>query len=171
ATVVIKGGNDVYFSDGAIDGKQYYLNDLYSDSSSVINFSGGQAMFTATLPPYGSAVYILSDSLIRLSIPVITSINDRISSGSVPQKFALMQNYPNPFNPSTTIKYSVPTNSFVRLEVFNSLGQLVRTLINEEQNAGTYQVIFDGKDLASGVYFYRLLAGGFSMTRKMVLTK
>lgn len=171
ANVMLKEGSNVYFSNGIIDGTRYYLNDLYNDSSNVISFSGGQASFTANLPPYGSAVYILSDNLIRLSVPVITTVGNQIYHVQVPNKFMLMQNYPNPFNPSTTIEYSLPTRSFVRLEIFNPLGQLVKTLVNEEKNAGTYQVVFDGKNLASGVYFYRLVASGFISTRKMALTK
>lgn len=164
-------GSDLYFSSAVTDGKTYYLNDLYNDSSGVVVFSGGQASFKVDLPPYGSAVYILSDTLIRLSVPVITSIENQTSAGSIPKRFILTQNYPNPFNPSTTIEYAIPTNSFVRLEVFNSLGQLVKTLVNGEKNAGTYQIIFNGTNLASGVYFYRLSANGFVTTRKMVLTK
>ncbi|MCL4538210.1 MAG: T9SS type A sorting domain-containing protein [Bacteroidetes bacterium] len=85
--------------------------------------------------------------------------------------FHLSQNYPNPFNPTTTINYSVPNNSFVTLKVYNVLGQEVATLFAGNQKAGTYEATFEGRSLASGVYFYRLTAGSYSNVKKMVLLK
>lgn len=95
----------------------------------------------------------------------------RTLSNSVPKTFALDQNYPNPFNPTTVIEYSVPRNSRVTLEVYNVLGQKVATLFSGVQNAGTYEVNFNAAKFASGVYFYRLEANGFSSARKMMLLK
>ena len=97
-------------------------------------------------------------------------------SGLTPTSFSLAQNYPNPFNPSTTISYQVPVGSRVLVQVFNVLGREVQTLVDEEQPAGTYHVVWDGKDshrqaVASGVYFYRLTAGELTQTRKMTLIK
>ena len=86
-------------------------------------------------------------------------------------KFILGQNYPNPFNPSTTIKYSIPKQSYVTLKVYDILGREVQTLFNEEKPAGNYQVEFDAAELPSGVYFYRIKAGSFSQVRKMLLIK
>ncbi len=90
--------------------------------------------------------------------------------------FTLHQNYPNPFNPSTTIMYELPRAAHVRVEVFNSLGQRVRLLLDEQQSAGRRQLVWDGRDsrgaaLAGGIYFYRLHSEGFSQTRKMLLIK
>ncbi len=85
--------------------------------------------------------------------------------------FDLAQNYPNPFNPATVIKYSIPTSEFVELKVFNVLGQEVASLINNVQNAGVHYVNFNASDLASGVYVYRLNAGSFVSTKKMLLIK
>jgi len=85
--------------------------------------------------------------------------------------FALQQNYPNPFNPSTTIRYSIAKASNVRLTVFNLIGQKVAVLINQPMNAGNYTAQFDASALSSGMYFYRLDAGEFSETRKMLLVK
>jgi len=89
----------------------------------------------------------------------------------IPYKFSLSQNYPNPFNPTTNIKYQITNNKFVTLKVFNILGKEIATLVNEKQNAGTYEVTFDGSGLTSGVYFYRLTCGDFLETRKMLLIK
>ena len=82
--------------------------------------------------------------------------------------FELFQNYPNPFNPSTTITYQIPENGHVKLDVFNVLGQRVKTLVNDFRNAGIYTVEFDGIGLCSGTYFYKLKAGRFFQMRKMV---
>ena len=88
-----------------------------------------------------------------------------------PGSFELSQNYPNPFNPSTTIKYSLPENSFVNLAVYNLLGENVRTLVNEVQNAGNYNLNFDASGLTSGTYVYRLSTASGTLTQKMVLLK
>lgn len=85
--------------------------------------------------------------------------------------FELTQNYPNPFNPSTKIKYQIPELSFVTIKVYDVLGKEVTTLINEEKPAGSYEVEFDASRLPSGVYFYRLQAGSFIETKKMILLR
>ncbi len=96
----------------------------------------------------------------------------------LPKRFELYQNYPNPFNPVTHIKYAVPRSSQVRIEIYNILGQRVRTLLNEEKPPGFYVVEFDASSLASGFYIYRLSARqagmqaeGFVDIRKMIVTK
>lgn len=90
---------------------------------------------------------------------------------TTPDEFTLSQNYPNPFNPSTNIRYTVPVQSDVTLEVFNLLGQRVATLVNTKQVAGSYTVRFDASSLASGLYIYRLSAGSYVNTQKMLLIK
>lgn len=89
----------------------------------------------------------------------------------IPASFALSQNFPNPFNPSTTIKFSVPKNGFVNLKVYDLAGKEVSNLINENLIAGNYEASFDGSNLTSGVYFYRLQANGFTETKRMTLIK
>ena len=89
----------------------------------------------------------------------------------VPLTFNLYQNYPNPFNPSTTIKYTIPELSKVKLTLFNLLGEEMKTLINEEKNAGNYSVEFNATNLPSGVYFYQLKAGDYIDTKKMILLR
>ena len=88
-----------------------------------------------------------------------------------PAHWELLQNYPNPFNPSTTIRYGLPSPSHISLTVFNTLGQLVATAVEGEQDAGYYNVRFDGSNLSSGVYLYRLQAGDFVQTRKLLLLR
>ncbi len=93
------------------------------------------------------------------------------SDSDVPRHFSLSQNYPNPFNPSTTIRYELPRRSRVMLRIFNLLGQVVATLVDEEKTAGRYEWFWDARNLASGLYFYRLQAGEFAETKKLVLVK
>jgi hypothetical protein len=94
-----------------------------------------------------------------------------MSSTEVPEMFELEQNYPNPFNPSTTIKYELPRTSQVSLTVFDILGREVSVLVNDRRDAGVYEVKFDGSNLASGVYFYRIQAGDFTQTKRLLLLK
>ena len=89
----------------------------------------------------------------------------------LPSGFILTQNYPNPFNPSTTIRFSIVEESFVILKIFNSLGEEITTLINEDIIAGSYEVEFDATSLTSGIYFYKLQVRDFVQTKKMVLIK
>jgi WD40 repeat protein len=94
-----------------------------------------------------------------------------ISSTFHPGEFHLFQNYPNPFNPSTTIGFSLPSRSRVTLRVYNVIGQLVSTLVDGELTPGSHSTAFDGTGLPSGVYLYRLTAGSFSETKRLVLLK
>jgi hypothetical protein len=88
-----------------------------------------------------------------------------------PVNYDLGQNYPNPFNPITTINYSLPLKSQVRLVVYNSLGESVMQLVNENKEAGTYRVEFDATSLPSGVYFYQIKARNYNQVKKMILMK
>ncbi|MFZ2864087.1 MAG: T9SS type A sorting domain-containing protein, partial [Ignavibacteriaceae bacterium] len=102
-------------------------------------------------------------------------------NNNFPSGFTLGQNYPNPFNPSTTINYSIPSSSFVTIIVYDILGKKVATLVNEEKPMGSYEIEFsaDGGssfggevyNLTSGIYFYRLQAGSFVETKKMIYLK
>lgn len=87
------------------------------------------------------------------------------------QQFNLLQNYPNPFNQTTTIKYQIPKMSFVILKVYDVLGNEITTLVNEEKQAGEYEIKFEPKGLQSGIYFYRIGTGNFVETKKMILMK
>ncbi len=89
----------------------------------------------------------------------------------IPKHFSLSQNYPNPFNPATRIQYELPQDAHVSLKVFNTLGQEVVTLVNDEKIAGGYNVEFNASDLPSGIYLYRFIAGDFVQIRKMAVVK
>jgi hypothetical protein len=89
----------------------------------------------------------------------------------VANEFSLIQNYPNPFNPTTTISFSIPSSAFTSLKIYDVLGNEVATLVNEEKPAGNYKVSFNASSLSSGTYFYRIRAGSFIETRKMILMK
>jgi hypothetical protein len=102
-------------------------------------------------------------------------------SNEVPSSFKLEQNYPNPFNPTTKIKFDIATNNppfnkggqggLITLKIYDILGREIQTLVNEKLNPGTYEVTFDGSNLASGIYFYQLKSGNFIETKKMLLIK
>ena len=96
---------------------------------------------------------------------------DSETEEEMPQEFTLLQNYPNPFNPTTQIIFNLPKSSHVKLEVFNSMGQKVSSLVNRRMNSGSHNVTFDATNLPSGVYMYRIDAGEVSMTKKMLLIK
>jgi len=115
------------------------------------------------------------DNIKFKAIPLITGTQ---GGGATPRMFALEQNYPNPFNPTTTIRYSIPASGHVSLRVYDLLGNEVATLVDGVRPAGTYDQVFDASSggnsrgsLASGVYFYRLVAGSFTETRRLLLLK
>jgi len=104
------------------------------------------------------------------------TLDSRTPAASLPTEFALSQNVPNPFNPSTIVEYALPKDAQVNLSIYNVLGQHVTTLVNELQRAGKQTVTWDGTDasgvsVASGVYFYKIRAGDYSNTKKMLLLK
>ena len=125
-----------------------FSDDLFGANSEILYYRLKQIDFN------GQFIY---SNIIEVNLP--------------PIKFDLLQNFPNPFNPNTIIKYSVSKPSMVTLIVYNSIGEQVTKLVNELKAAGYYQVNFDGSNLSSGIYFYSLSAGDFTMTRKMLLLK
>lgn len=94
-----------------------------------------------------------------------------IETGNMPIEFTLNQNYPNPFNPSTVIKYLIPGDGNVKLSIYNAKGELVKKVVDQFQKEGSYNFTFNGAGLASGIYFYKIDAGKFSQTKKMILLK
>ncbi len=104
-----------------------------------------------------------------LTFGATVGINDR--TNGTPAEFYLGQNFPNPFNPSTTIKYSTPQTQFVSIKIFNILGKEIASLVNEEKKPGNYTINFDGSNYPSGIYLYRIQAGSFIDTKKLILIK
>ncbi len=121
--------------------------------------------------------YIVADAVMiminrKLSPDVIVSVEEETEiTINYPKQYLLEQNYPNPFNPSTSIVYSVPSNEYVSLKVFDVLGNEVAVLVNEQQGAGKYSVEFNANNLTSGVYFYSINVGNFRQVKKMMLLK
>ncbi|MGD8412943.1 MAG: GEVED domain-containing protein, partial [Candidatus Latescibacterota bacterium] len=125
------------------------------------------------LPPDGPAPEgEVEDYMVHVEEDVATAVED----GGVPEKFALQDAVPNPFNPQTTLSFSLPTASHVKLAVYDVSGRLVKTLVDENRTPGVHHVVWDGRDakqrqVASGVYFYSIEAGSFTETKRMVLVK
>lgn len=108
-----------------------------------------------------------SDVLSFITAEVISANEE----ADIPEELALSKNFPNPFNKETQIRYALPEQAHVRLEVYNVLGEHVTTLVNEQQSAGRYEVSFDASRLSSGTYLYRIEAGEFVEMKQMMLVK
>ena len=123
----------------------------------------------ATFLPHGSTTPL------PIAQSVLAGGGENLEAALLPTVYELSQNFPNTFNPSTVIKYGLPHTSSVMLEVYNTLGQRVALLVNEHQEAGNHEVVFQNPGLASGVYFYRLHAvsskESFVQTKKLLLLK
>jgi hypothetical protein len=110
-----------------------------------------------------------------VSIPPPLKIHKK-KGMTIPDKYSLYQNYPNPFNPVTSIDFDIPKSSFVKLVIYNVLGEEISIIVNEKLNAGSYKVdwpvsTWDGTDYPSGVYFYKLIADDFVSVKKMIYIK
>ena len=134
----------------------------HGNSTSPNNYS-----FTDNKPLSGKSQYRLK----QLDNNGAFKYSKTVEIAAVILKYDLAQNYPNPYNPSTIITYSIPTSSNVIVTVYNMLGELIKTLVNENQEAGIYKVNFDAGSLSNGVYFYKIQAGNFASTKKMLLLK
>lgn len=129
-------------------------------SDTTLGSYSGNIIFTHNAVSSPDTLQVFADVVVGIDNP-----------SRVPVSYKLYRNYPNPFNPVTTIRYDLKQDGSVKLRVFNTLGQEVRTLVNTWQKAGQYEIRMDGTDLASGVYFYRLDSGDFVKTLKMLLIK
>lgn len=132
----------------------------------------------APLSPEAVGLFRVREGVVRSSDDQVGQLASvaPIEGRWVPQVFALHANYPNPFNPSTTIRYQLPHSGLVRLEVFDVLGQKVRTLVADAQPAGVHRLVWDSRNdaghlVGAGVYLYRLRAGEFTQVRKLLLLK
>ena len=154
------------------EGKLVTVSDVYNDSISTTQVTGGSVTLPVSLSAYGTSIIILSDSARHVTFAPLTHVGDL----RVPRGFALYPNYPNPFNPSTTIRYELPHACAVQLRVFNLLGEEVTRLVDGRQSAGSYQVEWNGRSssgrsVSSGIYFVHLQADEFSQTRKVIFVQ
>ncbi|MCX6163749.1 MAG: T9SS type A sorting domain-containing protein [Ignavibacteriae bacterium] len=144
----------------------YHLNSLPTGNLKIIvnrlGFTNDSTMVNVTAT---SNIDSINFYLYRVPVGI-----KQIGS-TVPSEYKLYQNYPNPFNPSTIIKFQIKDSRFTTLKIYNILGKEVATLVNEKQSPGVYEVVFDALNLPSGIYFYKLVAGDFVETKRMVLIK
>jgi len=162
---------------GITDGKKYYVSDLYNMTVDSVVFTSGTASLSLNLPAFGSAVFVVDTVARSLVLPPLTGVNEDVNA-PLPASVSLEQNYPNPFNPATLIRYSIAAggengvgSKEVKLVVYDLLGREVAVLVNERKAPGSYSVRFDAGGLASGVYLYRLQAGDFVSTKRMLVLK
>ena len=149
------------------------------DGTTVTEIEVDSTNYTDVLKKSGNFTYFVQsiDFSGNLSEPsevaqiTIISVSNDIQTGSVPLEFLLFQNYPNPFNPSSTIKFGIPEAAVVKLDVYNLLGQKVKSLVNAQKSAGYHTVTFNASDLSSGMYIYRIQAGDFIQIKRMTLIK
>ena len=167
----VKGWMCAYNSaTGGSDGKGFIYKTTNSGDSWVQEWEGSiikSDLFD--LKPQGTAALWSvgnHNTILKYELPI-----GIIQSSNIAKEYLLQQNYPNPFNPVTNIKFDIPESRYSVLKIFNVVGEEVASLINGRLNAGSYEVTFDGSNLPSGVYFYRLTAGEFSEEKKMVLIK
>ncbi len=145
----------------------YTIELNYTDATAAV---GKTYYYVVTATDFG-----LNESKYSNETSVLTKVGDN-PTNAIPNEFGLAQNYPNPFNPTTAISYQLPTSSHVVITVFNTKGQAIKTLVNQEMKAGYHIALWDGTDNAgqsvtSGIYFYQMKAGSFSDMRKMMLVR
>lgn len=143
----------------------------FSSDPLHLGWTDGNSIFrTKICVNDGETVREIADSEIEFT-GINSEKNNISSSADFPKEFSLAQNFPNPFNPVTKISFEIPASGFVNLKIYDITGREISSLVNENLNAGTYNVQFDGAGYASGVYFYKITAGNFSEIRKMFLIK
>ena len=188
--------NSIYNIKGIINGATwdggYFLTSITVDTpvgsqrlevSSTVGFSisdnivinrGGANEETNIITGFGSMLLQTPLQFNHLSGELIVKLNSTSVNGNyidIPNDYTLYHNYPNPFNPSTTIEFTLPKSEFVELKVYNILGKEVTTLVSKKLNQGNHTFQFDGRNLASGIYYYQLVSGEYREVKKMVLMK
>jgi CubicO group peptidase (beta-lactamase class C family) len=161
----------VTFKDGGTPGYNSYIA-FYTDTAT--QFKAGVVILTnsGTTPSFNNSGKVQNITLDLLSyIYPKYGVGVHQISTEVPDRYILQQNYPNPFNPTTKIKFELPKSSFVKITIFDQLGREVNTLVNQELNAGSYETEFIGSNIASGIYYYKIAAGEFFQTKKMIIVK
>jgi hypothetical protein len=146
------------------------INSITAGPNFVITGTGDATFVTGGSTYLRNGIVIIQGGRLRTISDSVT-VDVRMPDAEIPAAFSLHQNYPNPFNPSTTIKYDLPKDSRVSLKLFNILGQEVETIINEDQMAGYKSVEWNASNVTSGVYFYRIHAGDFVASKKLLFLK
>ena len=159
--------------DASMNNIAFELDDIDAFHTVVNSLKGGTTYYWRVQSKDPQGVYSAHSIVSRFATGSVTAIDNELV---IPQKFTLEQNYPNPFNPTTTIRFALPEASFVILRIYNMLGQEVKTLVNGEKNAGTYNVQWRGDNnfgvkVSSGTYIYRVIAGQNIFVKKMILLK
>lgn len=173
-------------------GFKYKYKDLVTAEYYIKHSSGVQTQWTAMSTPINeplnspfffavspTMIYTENDSVFvrfKSNDHVVSQVSKDIITGvedceGHPEKFLLLLNYPNPFNPSTTISFSLPETEFVTLKIYDMLGREITTLVNEEKSPGYYSLEFDGRELASGTYIYRIQTSKFIEAKKLILMR
>jgi len=176
------GNNPTYIGSGSINGLEVTHEGVYYTRGSSVYFSPTGYVFTAVTTQTGTYTHLATPNSIFSNNVWAIRNNGGISkftssvgitpiSTEIPTKYSLSQNYPNPFNPTTKIKFDVVRLGDVKIVVYDVMGREVQTIVNESLKPGTYETTFDGSTLNSGVYFYKLTAGDFVMTKKMLMIK
>ncbi len=157
--------------DYAADSNGVYLSTDNGNSWNQVNSGGlsSQDVNTLYLSPSGYLFAGTSANGVYRSKQQVTSVQNKLNK--TPTSYSLYQNYPNPFNPSTQIAFSIPQSSYVTLKVYNLIGKEVATLVNSKKEIGTYTITWHARECASGIYFYRLVVGSYTITKKLVLLK
>ncbi len=165
---------EMFISDGSgntrvelEDGNHSYHNGTRSERPTLVVLNGTFDAIKGVLY-YSFSNYKLAPRKDDDFVNYTTDVNDE---NILPNEYSLSQNYPNPFNPSTTISYALPKAEMVTIRIYNILGQVVKTLVNQNQSAGSHTISFKANDLTSGIYFYSIQAGSFNEVKKMMLLK
>lgn len=155
------------------DGKPVRTNNLYGSVAASITYCQGRpgVKIWCVGGSYGTQTTrpldVFADTCLLNCTGPLTGINNN----NIPVQYSLSQNFPNPFNPSTTISYQIPVQGLVKITITDLLGKEVGVIVNEFKPAGTFKAVFDGSGISSGVYFYRLESGDYTVTKKMMLIK
>ncbi len=140
----------------------------FTGQATITSSAGASATGTFSNPESGPGCKSPSTGTWTATRTATTGV---VVDSEIPADFTLLQSYPNPFNPTATIEYHVPVSGFVKLSVYDILGREITLLVNENKSVGKHRVTFDASGLPGGVYFYRMQAGQFQETRKLVLLK
>ena len=156
---------------GTLGGGVYQLRDDGAGWSECNSRLGNTVVRALSAYPAGVFAGTTGGGVWHLQTSSIPASVEGSRTGDLSGTFSLAQNYPNPFNPSTRINFEVAVSGFVTVKVFDGLGREVRTLVNEELKAGSYETTFSAEGVSSGIYFCRMTAGSFSEVRRMVMVK